>query len=320
MAVYDLFPPQYAWAVTTFLILSALFVLAHFKTSRADGTLVKGAHPYRRLMWFVMPTRNECVVYYEDKIRAENLIQYLAEAKPKFECDVTHAAVAALNVAIGENPRMNQFVIGRRLYKRKERAITFSMKRKALDRKAKLAVVRIPMDNSENFASLAGRMNDSITHQRSGEKTHSDKEYALFNLLPRTVLRLFTWLFHALDYINLLPYAFTKEDSLYTSAVVANLGSLGMQPGFHHLYEWGTSSVFMMVGAIQDEPVVEDGSIVPGKVLTVRYSYDERIDDGLSTRRAILRVQEILSNPVEHLGCLNEDKATWKPMVQNIDD
>lgn len=319
MPIFDLFPPQYAWAVTTVLILTVLFVLAHFKTSRADGVLVKGAHPYRRLMWFVMPTRNECVVYYEDKVRAENLLEYLGQAKPKFECDVTHTAVAALNVAIGENPRMDQFVIGRRLYKRKERAITFSMKRKALDRKAKLAVVRMPMNNDETFASLAGRMNDSISHQRSGEKTHSDKEYALFNLLPRTVLRLFTWLFHALDYVNLLPYAFTKEDSLYTSAVVANLGSLGMQPGFHHLYEWGTSSVFMMVGAIKEEPVVENGTIVPGKVLTIRYSYDERIDDGLSTRRAILRVQEILSDPAVHLGCLGDDSTTWEPMVRTID-
>ena len=45
----------------------ALIVIAHFKTSRADGILVGKVHPYRRLMWFVMPTRNECVVYYEDK-------------------------------------------------------------------------------------------------------------------------------------------------------------------------------------------------------------------------------------------------------------
>ena len=76
----------------------------------------------------------------------------------------------------------------------------------------------------------------------------------------------------------------------------------------------------MMVGAIHDEAVVENGAIVPGKVLTIRYSYDERIDDGLSTRRAILRVQEILSDPADHLGCLNEDQTTWKPMVRHIDE
>jgi len=300
------------------IVAAVLLFLAHYKTSRTDGVFVKRVHPYRRLMWFIMPTRNECVVYYEDKVRAENLLEYLEKAKPIMGCDVTHAYVAALNVAIAESPTMDQFVIGRRLYKRKQRSITFSMKRKAMDKKAKLAVVRMPMDNDETFASMNARINGRINHQRSGKKTHADKEYQLFDLLPRTGLRFFVWLFHALDYVNLLPYAFTKEDALYTSAVVANLGSLGMEPGFHHLYEWGTSSVFAMVGKIKDEAVVEDGKVVAGKVLTIRYSYDERIDDGLGTKKAILRVNEILSDPEKHLGCLDEDTSTHTPMVTRL--
>ena len=155
------------------LAVAALIVLAHFKTSRADGVFVRKVHPYRRLMWFVMPTRNECVVYYEDKIRAEKLMAYLDEVRPRLDCNVTHAYVAALNVAIAESPTMDQFVIGRRMYRRKVRSITFSMKRKAKDAKAKIAVVRMPMSNDETFASLAGRINGSIQHQRSGKKTHT---------------------------------------------------------------------------------------------------------------------------------------------------
>lgn len=301
------------------LVAAVLIVLAHYKTSRADGVFVRRVHPYRRLMWFIMPTRNESVVYYEDKIRAEKLIEYLGNTKERFHCDVTHAYVAALNVAIAESPTMDQFVLGRRIYRRKERSITFSMKRVALDKKAKIAVVRMPMRNEENFASMCERINSKINHQRSGKKTHSDKEYQLFDILPRSALRSFVWLFRALDYVNLLPYAFTKEDALYTSAVVANLGSLNMGAGFHHLYEWGTASVFAMVGKIEDQAVVEDGKVVPGKVLTVRYSYDERIDDGLSTRQAIWRVNEILSDPETHLGCLSEDTNTHAPMVTRLD-
>ena len=174
-------PWQWALAAAGILV-----VLAHYKTSRADGVFVKRVHPYRRLMWFVMPTRNECVVYYEDKMRAEKLLEYLEKAKPSLGCNITHAYVAALNVAIAESPTMDQFVIGRRLYKRKERSITFSMKRKAMDKKAKLAVVRMPMRDDESFASLADRINNSIGHQRSGKKTHADKEYQLFDMLPRT--------------------------------------------------------------------------------------------------------------------------------------
>ena len=74
-----------------------------------------------------------------------------------------------------------------------------------------------------------------------------------------------------------------------------------MNSAYHHLYEWGTASAFVTLGQIKEEPVVEDGKLVVGRVLTVRYSYDERIDDGLSTRKAIWRVHEILQNPQEHL-------------------
>ena len=75
-----------------------------------------------------------------------------------------------------------------------------------------------------------------------------------------------------------------------------------------------------MVGKIQDEAVVEDGKVVPAKILTVRYSYDERIDDGLSTRKAIFRVNEILRDPYKHLGCLDEDVSTHHSMVAEVGD
>ena len=76
---------------------AVLIVLAHYKTSRADGVFIRNVHPYRRLMWFIMPTRNESVVYYEDKIRAEKLIDYLGQTKDRFHCDVTHGGREGLD-------------------------------------------------------------------------------------------------------------------------------------------------------------------------------------------------------------------------------
>ena len=296
-------------------VAAGLIVLAHFKTGRADGTYVKRVHPYRRLMFFVMRTRNESAVYYDDAIEADGLLRYLERAKDKFGVDMTHIVVGAMNITLAENPTMNRFIVGRRMYQRKHRELTFSMKRKAMDKKAKLAVVKLQMKDEDTFRDLVERMNASITHQRSGKKTHADKEYQLFDLLPRTGLRFFTWFFHALDYVNLLPYAFTKEDGLYTSCVIANLGSLGMKPAYHHLYEWGTSSLFVMVGQIEERPVVVDGEVVIKKFLPTRYSYDERIDDGLSAAYGMQTLKRVLENPAEELGCLADDGSDTRPML-----
>jgi len=298
-------------------VVVAIALLSHFKTSRADGTLVKRVHPYRRLMWFIMPTRNESVVYYDDYVNAEPLLEYLAEAKQKFHVDITHALVAAVNIGLNECPTMNHFVVGRRMYLRKHRAITFSMKRQAMNKKAKIAVVKLHMEDSENFRDLCDRMGGNIKQQRSGKKTHADKEFQLFNVLPRTALRCFTSVFKVLDYLNILPYkAFIKTDGLYTSCVIANLGSLGMSAAYHHLYEWGTCSLFLMAGRIEERPVVEDGQVVVRKTLHLRYSYDERIDDGLSSSYGMAAVKRVLENPRESLGCLAEDGSDASPLIE----
>jgi hypothetical protein len=302
------------WLITL-SIMAALLVLVHFKTGRADGTLVKRLHPYRRLMFFIMRTRNESMVYTDDAIDAEGLLAYLEQTKDRLGADMTHIIVAAMNLTLAENPTMNRFIVGRRMYQRKHRELTFSMKREAMNKKAKLAVVKLQMQDEESFAGLVERMNGSIQHQRSGAKTHEDKEYGLFDLFPRSVLRFFVWFFQALDYVNLLPYVFTKDDGLYTSCVIANLGSLGMKPAYHHLYEWGTSSLFVMVGRIEERAVVVDGQVVIKKVLPTRYSYDERIDDGLSAAYGMQTLKRVLENPTEALGCLAQDGSDVRPMV-----
>ena len=298
-------------SVTVIIILSVigLWVLASLKRSRPDGTLIKKLHPYRRLMAFVMPTRNESVVYFDDWARADALLAYIDKARERFHVDVTHCLVAAAGRAISEVPRMNQFVVGRRLYKRKDLWVTFSMKRKKLNQRAKIAAVKLDLPPGQSFQEFCQRVNEKIGVERSETKTYADKELNFFNLFPRSVLRAFVGLFRFIDYFNLLPGSFIKGDGFYTSCFVANLGSLGMRPGFHHLYEWGTCPLFMMVGRIEDRPVVEDGQVVVRKMIHIRWSYDERIDDGLTANSGIIAARQVIENPEEYLGCLADDHS-----------
>ena len=80
-----------------------------------------------------------------------------------------------------------------------------------------------------------------------------------------------------------------------------------MRAGFHHLYEWGNCPLFMMVGKIEDRPVVEDGKVVVQKTMHIRWTYDERIDDGLTSSYGMAAARKLLENPYEYLGCIKED-------------
>ncbi len=302
------------WYLLAALVL--FLALAEFKTSRSDGVL-QSTHPYRRMLWYIMPTRNEAVVYFDSTIDAENLLSYLDTAKDQLEANLTHAVVAAVATGLAENPKMNQFVVGKRLYAKNGRWVTFTMKRKKQAKKARLHAVKLQMPDGETFAQLVTRINDKINEGRSDKKLYSDKEFDLLGALPRPLLGLGVQLLKRLDHYNLLPASFIENDAMYCSVFVTNLGSLQMGAGFHHLFEWGTCPLFLMVGEIEERAVVRDGEIVVRKILPLRYSYDERIDDGLTARFGIEAVKRVLEDPDTYLGCLNEDGSDVRSLTED---
>jgi hypothetical protein len=301
----------------TILVLAilALVTAANAKTSRPDGRLIRGLHPYRRIMGFVMPTRNESVVYFDSYVDAEQLLAYLDRAGPRFGCDVSHCLVASGFITLTRNPTMNRFSLGGRLYERNGVYLSFSMKRSQGDRGAKLSVVKLRLQEGETFRQLCERINSNIRVERSGEQTYADKEFGLMSRIPRPVLWLGVRALKTLDYYNLLPASFIENDPLYTSIFCANLGSLRMSAGYHHLYEWGTCSAFIMAGQIEDRPVVREGKVEVRKILHLRYSYDERMDDGLNARFGIADLVYALEHPFECFGCVADDGSDVRALA-----
>jgi len=287
---------------------------------RSDGNLIKNLHPYRRMMAHIMRGRNESVVYFDTYARAGKLLEYIEKASEKFQVDITHCLVAAGAIGLIENPKMNRFVVGRRLYQRNGVHVTFSMKRQKLGREAKLSAVKKEIGKQETFRELCHRINAEIKVERSGKKTSTDKEFQVLDKLPRSALDGAVSLLQRLDHHALLPSAFIQGDAMYTSMFIANLGSLGMGPGYHHLYEWGNCPLFMMVGQIEKRPLVVDDEVVIESVIPIRWSYDERIDDGLNARFGIDAVNRVLETPFESLGCLKDDGSDTFPLGRTSAD
>jgi len=291
----------------TWLIIIGAFLLIvtllNWRTSRSDGDYLGKIHAYRKVLLHIMPTRNESVVYYDDFARADELERYLKEVGTRFHADMTHAIVAAVAAGLRKTPSMNRFAVGRRLYQRKGVWVTFSMKRQKLNRAAKLTAVKREVPESQTFKQLCDSLNDNIKVERSDAVTYVDKEVNLLASIPRPVMRLGVKLLKGLDYYGLLPAGFIKNDAMFTSVFAANLGSLGMKAGYHHLYEWGTCPLFLMIGRTEERAFVENGQVVIRRVIPLRFTYDERIDDGLNAGHGIQGVIDVLENPFELLGC-----------------
>ncbi len=262
--------------------------------------MVRGAPLLRRVMPHVMPGRNESAIYLQDKIEIAGTLEYLSKRESVGgKATLFHAVLAAFVRTLAERPQLNRFVAGRRLYQRREISLSFAVKKKFSDA-APITTVKRVFDPRDRLSDVIRRVDESIGEGRGEGPTASEREMSAAAFFPRSALRGVFWMQRVLDYWNLLPAALIRNDPLYASAVAANLGSLGLPVPFHHLFEYGTVSLFLAVGKIEKAPVVDgSGGLAVREVLPVTFTFDDRICDGYYCARSLERFRELLMSPAQ---------------------
>ena len=130
----------------------------------------------------------------------------------------------------------------------------------------------------------------------------------LLNLIPSVVLKFTVWLLKLLDYFGLLPKFLLELSPFHGSLFLTSMGSLGIPPIYHHLYDFGNQPDFGAFGCKRKAvEVLEDGTIVPRKYVDLKFVLDERICDGyyyatfFKYYRRLMRNPEILDQPPEEV-------------------
>lgn len=271
---------------------------------RCDGELVHSSDADRRIMPYLMRGRNESITYLDAVIDVTGSDAMLAEFRrlnPDVHATFFHVVMWALGKTIAERPHLNRFVAGGRHYDRNGIFISFAAKQE-MNEDAPLVVVKHRVDPSQPFYAMVADLNAEIEQARSPGMTTVDRELSVLLRLPGSCLRAVLAIERFADRLGLLPASFVDPDPMFTSAWVANLGSLKMDPVFHHLYEYGNAGMFCTIGQTVEEPVVRHGKVVTGHVVHLRCSYDERIDDGMYAGSAAKLMNRLLEDPLGN-GC-----------------
>lgn len=266
---------------------------------RRPDAVPADAPGYRRFMPALMPTRNGSAVYLEQRVRvdeAERFVTATREAHPDLHPTVFHVLLWALAQTLHRHPRINRFVAGGRLYQREDIWISFTAKTELSDT-GTLVEIKHRFDPDQPFAELVTELEGAVAGARSGSTGAVDRELALFLHLPPVLRRGVVRLAGAANGLNLLPRGFIEADPFFASAFVTNLGSVGLDGAFHHLYEYGTIPIFCAFGRIHDDVVAEDGQPVVARMATVRFTYDERVEDGLYAAEALEDFRSLLEHP-----------------------
>ena len=249
---------------------------------------------------YLMKGRNESIAYYPVVVDAENLLAHVEKVKgTSEELSIFEAVMLALVRILRERPTLNRYIIGRRLYQRHNVELSFVARREfTLDSSETNVFVRVKPD--DDAASVLAKIRGEIRVAKSGEHKDDDALIGTFLKLPRGVLRLAVSALSAWDFFFDTPGFLRDIDPLRCSAYIANLGSVGMGAAYHHLFEWGTCSLFVTIGQVKPTVVVgADGQPTVRRTMELKIALDERIADGYYDARALELFDDYLNDPAQ---------------------
>lgn len=273
---------------------------------RPDGTLVKDLSPVRYIMPFVMVGRNESVIFHEESYDISRTRVWLREfnrAHPDMPTvGLFQLILWACAQGLWRRPGLNRFLSGKRMYQRKGVWITFAAKQRMAD-DAPLITVKLPFYENEPFGACAARIASAVVDGKGGKAQMVDKELALAQRLPVWLLSAIMGLLRWLDRVNLMPAFMIESDPLYTSLFLTNLGSVGLDRTYHHLYESGNCPLFGVVGTPRKATVTERGGREALKdTLEIRWTLDERVNDGFYCAASLKLFKKIIESPDSYIG------------------
>jgi len=246
---------------------------------------------------YVMKNRTEAEVCQQEKLDVTDLLEWMNKENEENGTNykIFHAVCTAVAKTVYHRPLLNRFISGRYFWQRKEISVSFTAKRQFADG-AEESLVCMTVKDDMNIDDFSKKIIGDVTKMRKQGKNDLDDLIGLVAKMPRWLLSLFFWVLYKLEYHGMMPKALTDGDSNYTSVFLTNLGSIGAGASYHHLNNYGTNSVFVIIGTMEKHRN-EEGE--ERTYLPIAVVLDERIADGFYFVRSIKYLEWLLQHPEE---------------------
>jgi len=159
-------------------------------------------------------------------------------------------------------------------------------------------VIKISPELDATATEVYELIKKEIDLSKNNNQSDFDKTAKILDYIPGLLLKFAVWFLKTLDYFGLLPKKLEKLSPFHGSMFITSMGSLGVPPVFHHLYDFGNIPVFCSFGAKQKRNELQaDGSVIERRYITVMWVMDERICDGFYYSSAMKYIKGVLRNP-----------------------
>lgn len=248
---------------------------------RSDGKELKHISPIFRLMPCLMSKRDDSQVFFNQDLVITKIEEYInKKSKEGIKISTIDIIFAGIVRVMAERPKINRFAINGRIYARNK--ITLSMMvKKSLTDEADETSVKLDFKGTENIFEIRDMLQSTISENKNDSNENGmDKVASTLSKIPSSVLKFAIGILKFLDKKGHLPKKIIEISPFHASAVVTNVGSLGIDSIYHHIYNFGTVSMFFAVGKKKKSYVFEDDEIYKEKCINIGFVGDERICDG----------------------------------------
>lgn len=267
---------------------------------RRDGTLLRDIDSMHFIMPMIYPNRCDNEAFISERIDLTNINAYLARknaSNPEYKYNLFQIMVTAMLKTITLRPKMNRFIANKNMYQRNEVSAAFTVKKVFSDNGGE-ALTFIHAKPEDNINSIHDEIYRQVSFCRSESKDDSTAAMDTFQKFPRFLVKAAIALMRFLDRRGKVPKSLIATDPYYSSVVLTNLGSIKLHAGYHHLTNWGTTSVFCAIGEIKKRPFYDDdGNITMRESVDLGLTIDERIADGYYYAKTVRLLKKFLENP-----------------------
>lgn len=263
---------------------------------RSDGIRVKGLTPIVQALPYIMPKRFDAMNWASDSVDEDVVKTYIRE-KRRQGASVTHMSIlaAAYYKAVLENPKINYFIMNRKVYRRNHFCFSFVILKTRADGTPDETTLKVFLEPEDTVFTVSQKIKKLIDQNtRSVHNNNTDKFANLAFAVPG-LARFVFWLLYHLDLHGLLPRKIIDLSPFHTSLFITNLASINTSYIFHHCYEFGTTSVFVCMGKPVGDPLAAPGS--RKKLMPLGVVMDERIATGIEYSRFFAAFNRYLKQP-----------------------
>ena len=268
---------------------------------RSDGYKLRTINPMNKFMPYIMPQRNDACNTYADMFDVTKTDKYcrqkVKEGKTSF--GFLHVMLAAYVRMLSQRPGINRFISGQKIYSRHDIQIVMTIK-KTLSTEAPDTCIKVRFSPTDTIDDVYEKFNKAVSEVQSQpeEKSSFDKLNKVLSLIPGLLCRWTVKILNFADYFGLLPKSLLWLSPFHGSMIITSMGSLGIRPIYHHIYNFGNLPVFLAYGGRRSVVCCDaDGKAYTKKYIELKAVTDERICDGFYYASAFKLIKRYVENP-----------------------